>query len=105
LQIYGVRAQRVAALAQARPGAAARIPGTAALRAEVVLAFEEEFARTLSDVMERRMMVSRNEDLGLDCVEEVARTCRCVAGWDRGRTEQEVDAYRHRVRSMTLAAQ
>jgi glycerol-3-phosphate dehydrogenase len=60
-----------------------------------VLAVEDEFARTLIDVMHRRLMLSRNDDLGLGCAESVAEICREVRGWDDARTGNEIDAYRH----------
>jgi glycerol-3-phosphate dehydrogenase len=103
LRVYGVRAREVVALARTRPETATRIPGTAALGAEVVLAVEGEFARTLIDVMHRRLMLSRHNDLGLGCVESVAGICREVVGWDDARTGNEVDAYRRWVRASTLA--
>ena len=101
LGIYGVRAGGVLRLARAQPGGLLRVDGTNALAAEVRFAVEKEFARTLIDIMARRMMLSRDNDLGLGCAQAIAELCRDPAGWDSARAARELQAYRDWITSAT----
>ncbi|MFG3708363.1 glycerol-3-phosphate dehydrogenase/oxidase [Micromonospora sp. NPDC047670] len=99
LDIYGVRARRVLELAVADPALAEVVDErTGAVAAEVVLAFREERAVTLADVLLRRTLVG----LGPDMAASAAVTCADVAvrhlGWDTGRADAEVAAYRAELR-------
>lgn len=95
LGVYGVRAQRVLAMASADPELARVIPGTEdVLVAELALAFGDEFARTLEDVLARRLMLVRRPDVGLGVAAAVAAECGAIAGWDDSRVGEELLAYR-----------
>jgi glycerol-3-phosphate dehydrogenase len=95
LSVYGVRAQRVVAMAAAEPALARLVPGTDdVLAAEVALAFEEEFAQTLEDVLARRLMLARRPDVGLGVAGAVAEECASLAGWDQARVSGELLDYR-----------
>lgn len=95
LSVYGVRAERVIALAGSDEYLAGIVPGTDdVLCAEVSLALAEEFARTLEDVLARRLMLVRDHDVGLGAAGAVADCCAAVAGWDGARVSREVSDYR-----------
>lgn len=94
LSVYGVRAERVLALAASDDQLAGLVPGTDdVLRAEVGLALTQEFARTLQDVLARRLMLVRNQDVGLGAARAVADCCASVAGWDEARVSRELRDY------------
>lgn len=101
LSLYGVRAGVVTALAREDSSLAEVIPGTDdVLAAEVVVALQTEFARTLTDVMARRLMLSRRDDVGLGCAAAVAAVCARAAGWDSDRTREETARYRRWTRRL-----
>jgi glycerol-3-phosphate dehydrogenase len=50
--------------------------GTGAVGAELILAFRDEFAQTLTDALVRRTMVGMSAGQGLDAVERAARSWR-----------------------------
>ena len=96
--VYGSRASDVVALGKAEPALLQRIDNvTEAVGAELVFTFRTEFARTLCDVLIRRMMLSHNAARGLDVVERAAGILAAHEGWDRERTDREVAAYRRYV--------
>ncbi len=72
--------------------------GTGAIGAELVFAFEREFARTLTDALMRRTMVGLSPGLGLGSVERAAGILAQHLGWDASRVADEVEAYRRYVR-------
>ncbi len=72
--------------------------GTGAIGAELVFAFEHEFARTLTDVLMRRTMVGLSPGLGLGSVERAAEILARHLGWDPDRVADEVEAFRQYVR-------
>ncbi|MEO1203138.1 MAG: glycerol-3-phosphate dehydrogenase/oxidase [Pseudomonadota bacterium] len=95
--VYGARADSVAALA-AQDGRLAEIvcPWSGALAAEVVHALRHEFARTLDDVLSRRLMIGLNPDIGLPSLPAVARVMAAELGWDereRERRQRDFERY------------
>jgi len=93
--IYGVRARDIAALAAADRALAAPFdPGTGALAAEVVWAFEHERARTLADVLLRRTMVGLGATVGVGPDEAAAAVGHDHLGWSAARAAEEIEAYR-----------
>ena len=96
--VYGSRAGDVVALGKAEPALLQRIGNVSeAIGAELLFTYRSEFARTLCDVLTRRMMLSHNAARGLDVVERAAGILAAHEGWDRERTEREVAAYRRYV--------
>jgi glycerol-3-phosphate dehydrogenase len=94
LAMYGTRASRVLALAEAE-GLADRLTSVDdLLAAEVVIALREERAETLTDVMARRLLLTRRDDVGWAAAAEVAAVCAHERGWDTARTERELEAFR-----------
>ncbi|WP_256465770.1 glycerol-3-phosphate dehydrogenase/oxidase [Conexibacter sp. S30A1] len=95
LAVYGVRALSVYDAMRDRPGLPALIRATNDVTtAEVWVAVKEEFARTLVDVVARRLMLARTADAGLGAATAVAAVCAELLGWDARQTEQELVAYR-----------
>lgn len=99
LGLYGVRAARIESLICADPSLAAPLPSHKdAVGAEVVLAVREEFARTLTDIVARRMLLSWCDDAGLQAIDAVAEIAARELQWDDQRVHQEVEAYREWIR-------
>ncbi len=93
---YGTRAkqvlQRIADDASAGERLDPELPG---VMAQVDLAVDEEFARTLTDVLGRRVpLLLRARDQGLAAAPKVAARMAARLGWDEARTEAELAAYR-----------
>jgi glycerol-3-phosphate dehydrogenase len=99
LGLYGVRVTRIESLICADPSLAAPLPGHEdAVGAEVVLAVREEFARTLIDIVARRLLLSWCGDAGLNAIDAVAEIAARELQWDDQRVHQEVQAYREWIR-------
>ncbi|HLM55963.1 MAG TPA: glycerol-3-phosphate dehydrogenase/oxidase [Pyrinomonadaceae bacterium] len=94
LKVYGTRAAAVLRLALEDSELARPISEeTGTVGAEVVFAFREEMAETLTDCLMRRTMVGLNGRLGLDAVGPAARVARKHLGWTGARAASEVEAY------------
>lgn len=93
---YGARAPMVLARAERDPGALERLdPELPSIFAQVDEAVDVEFARTLDDVLSRRIpLVLRARDQGLGIAEKVARRMAPKLGWSEERTAREVETYR-----------
>ncbi len=90
LHVYGARATAVADLIGRSADLAEVIcPATHAIAAEIVFAFEQEMATTLSDVLMRRSMIGLAPDLGMTALPGALSTARRFLGWDRVRADQE----------------
>lgn len=85
LRVYGSRASQVAHLEPE------------ALTAEIVFAFQHEFAKTLADCFLRRTMMGLNGDRGLGNLEAAAGIGIRVLDWSEERANREVEAYREQV--------
>jgi glycerol-3-phosphate dehydrogenase len=95
LKVYGARAAEVLRLARDDAELSAVISDeTGSIGAEVVYAFREESAETLTDCLMRRTMVGLNGSVGLDALEGAAHIARKFLGWDGKRASREVEAYR-----------
>jgi len=93
---YGARARSVVARIQAAPALGARLdPEIPHVLAQVDVAVDEEQAKTLDDVLGRRVpLLLRARDQGLRASAEVARRMAQKLGWDAARTDEEVARYR-----------
>ncbi len=93
---YGARAPAVLARTKVDPSALERLdPELPSITAQVDEAVEHEFARTLDDVLSRRIpLVLRARDQGLGVAEKVAARMAARLGWSAERTAQELDRYR-----------
>ena len=65
-----------------------------AIAAEVVYAFENELATTLTDCLMRRMMLGLDRNLGMTVAERVARVAQVHLGWADERVLTELSTYR-----------
>ena len=69
--------------------------------AEVIWAFREEMAQTLSDVLLRRTMAGYGPRVALDVVDAAAEVAVKHLGWERERAEREVREYREWIERYT----
>lgn len=93
LSVYGGRALDLIELAGATKHGLANVAGDdSVLAAEVVFVFRDEMARTLIDVVHRRMMLGLRSDQGRPCYAEIAALAAGECGWDSARQSAELDA-------------
>ena len=94
-RIYGTRAVQLVALIDGDPLLSEVFDvETGAVAAEVVFAFKQELAQTLSDCLLRRTMVGLNSTRGLDAVQAAARIAQRSLDWSEERMKQEIESYR-----------
>lgn len=89
-RVYGSRAKEVAELGQ-------RLDSEDSLTAEIVFAFEKEFATSLADCFLRRTMIGLNGDLGLGDIERAAEIGRKFLGWTEERAAREIERYKEEI--------
>lgn len=93
--LYGVRANEILALVRADPKLGEKFdPNSAAIAAELVFAVTSEFAKTLTDVMARRILLAFEPDHGLAAVLRVAEILGTQLNWDQKRRNAEIAEYR-----------
>ncbi len=92
LSIYGGRAFQVAEICAQDTSLARALDGSGrVLAAEVIFALREEFARTLTDVVFRRIMIGFDADQGRSMYKDVAAIAAAEAGWSPGQQAQQLD--------------
>ncbi|HEY6332026.1 MAG TPA: glycerol-3-phosphate dehydrogenase [Blastocatellia bacterium] len=95
LRVYGSRALEVMEIAEHDPRLQeAFSEDTGAIGAEILMAFNKEHARTLSDVMLRRTMAGLGPTVGIGADNVAAQICRDYLGWDESRAQEEIRNYR-----------
>lgn len=95
LRVYGARAVSIVALADERPELRAVVDDvTGLIGAAVPIAFDEEFARSLTDVVMRRTMVGYNREAGLTAAERIAGLSVDTGRWTVDEAERQLEAYR-----------
>jgi glycerol-3-phosphate dehydrogenase len=94
--IYGTRARLLAERIAASPALGERMqPDLPYVWAEIEFAVEHDLARTLDDVLSRRVpLLLTGRDQGLDVVERVADLAGARLGWSPDRRARELDTYR-----------
>ena len=101
-RIYGVRAELVARLAMKDPRLSKPLgQNTDVVSAEVVFAFEKEFAKTLADCFLRRTMIGLKAHMGLRDV-AAAEIGVQFLGWSDARAKREIEDYRSEVSKLRL---
>ena len=106
MRIYGTRAPSILKLIVEEPSLAEAFDSeTGAVAAEVIFAFKQELAETLSDCLLRRTMVGLNSTLGLNAVEAAAGIARQYLGWSVERVEEELAAYQNNIARFRTASQ
>ena len=106
LKLYGVRASEVLKIGEDDPDLLAPLSPiesveTSLVGAEVIWAFREEMAQTLSDVLLRRTMAGYGPRVALDVAEAAAQVAAGHLGWEKERAEREVREYREWVERYT----
>ena len=90
-RLYGQRAGEVTARVDSDPWWGAKLtPESPAIRAEVAHAVEREWAKTLADIVVRRLALGFGRDLGRRAAEAVAEIAVDRLGWDRARVDREL---------------
>ena len=98
LRTYGIASASVVKLVSEDSRLAQVIdPETGAIAAEVVHAFKDELAQTLSDCLLRRTMIGLNSTCGLSALEAAASVAQIYLGWSDERTENEITEYRNQI--------
>ncbi len=93
LAIYGGRARRVVELARLDDKLAQTIDEhRTVIAAEIAMAVREEFARTLVDVVYRRLMIGLSADQGRPLYGAVATIAAAEMQWDDAARRAELDA-------------
>jgi glycerol-3-phosphate dehydrogenase len=87
---HGSRYEDVLRLARETPSLAARLDGTATLRAEIVHAVREEMACTLEDVLLRRTETATGGDPGEAALSAAADLAGAELGWSAERKKDEI---------------
>ncbi|MGA5702434.1 FAD-dependent oxidoreductase [Peterkaempfera bronchialis] len=99
LDLYGVRARQVLALAEADPDLLDTVDQeSGAIGAEVVLAVREEGAATLGDILLRRTLIGLGGDMGRAAAPRCARIAAPHLGWDEDRIQDELAGYDRELR-------
>ncbi len=94
LTIYGSRAVGVLAEADDDPALLEVLhPATGAIGAELVFAVRHELARTLTDVLARRVLLAFEPGHGLEVVERAVALLGDRLDWDADRRKAEVEEY------------
>jgi glycerol-3-phosphate dehydrogenase len=93
--LYGVRAQLVLGLVHAQPELAERFdPQSAAIAAELILAVDNEFAETLTDVFARRILLAFEPGHGLEGVSRAAEIMGKHLGWSAKTRQAQEQGYK-----------
>ncbi|HWV25529.1 MAG TPA: glycerol-3-phosphate dehydrogenase [Thermomicrobiales bacterium] len=98
LRVYGGRSREIVALAE--QDASLRQPlvdGKPGIAAVIPFSFEQEYAKTLADVLLRRTMLALQPDAGLDVVDAAARIAAESQGWDEERMQREIQGFRDEI--------
>ena len=95
LRVYGARAELLLKLVSEHAELGEVLThDSAAIGAEVLLAFQHELACTLADCLLRRTMLGLDAAVGYGADEAVARVARKYLHWSEERAAREVAAYR-----------
>lgn len=98
-RLYGTDSARLLDLVAHEPALAERVslrPGRLDIAAQAVVAVADEGARTLSDVLDRRLVIGTLGPVELDEIERVAAVIGPLLGWDAGRIAHEAIAEHQR---------
>ena len=98
IELYGARAADVLGGGSPDP-----IPGAGDVTmAELVHAVRREGARTLADVIQRRVMIGHGQDLGWPAAQVLVAPLGELLGWDSARRVRALEAYDAEIRERRL---
>ncbi|HEX7295359.1 MAG TPA: glycerol-3-phosphate dehydrogenase C-terminal domain-containing protein, partial [Pyrinomonadaceae bacterium] len=98
LRIYGARTEQLLKVCERHVALLEPLNDSSdVIAGEVVFAFEEEMATTLTDCFARRTMSSFNRDLAMGEIEKAAAIAKRFLGWGDERANRDVEEYRHYV--------
>jgi glycerol-3-phosphate dehydrogenase len=103
LRVYGVRALEVVKIANKYPELEEIIDSeSGAIGAEILFAFQYEFAQRLTDCILRRTMIGFGKNMGLGVIEAVIKIVQRYIGWDVRRAEAERLSYQNYIKRFHL---
>ncbi len=91
VRAYGTDYRRIVDLVVAEPNLSQPIDGIDEIGAQVVVAVVDEAARTLADVIDRRLIAGTTARIGDDTLRDVARLMAPLRGWSADEAAVEVD--------------
>jgi glycerol-3-phosphate dehydrogenase len=98
-RFYGSRAERVLDLVRQEPSLGETIaPGSRDIYAQVVHGIREEGARTLSDIVLRRMPLGMAGNRGLDQIGRIASVAARELAWNAEEARREIEGFRRELR-------
>ena len=93
LSVYGGRARLIADLAQSDPELAELLDSDGTIvTAEVAYAVDYEYAKTLCDIVHRRMMIGLSANQGRHLIEPIAVAAQRRLGWDNKELSRQIAA-------------
>lgn len=105
LDLYGVRAADIEALVLADPTLDVALPGNPnTVAAEVPFVIRTELARTVTDIVGRRLLLAWDDNAGLDSIDAIAALAAHELGWTKEQTEEQLADYRAWIRLRRPAA-
>lgn len=95
LRVYGTRAEEIVSIAEAGDHRLREVvdPETGLIGAAVTFALEDEYARTLVDIVMRRTMVGYSRTAGFDAVEPITEMLVGLGRWSGARAQSELDDF------------
>jgi glycerol-3-phosphate dehydrogenase len=96
VRAHGTDYRRILDLVTVDPRLASPIPGTDEIEAQVIVAVVDEAARTLADVIDRRLISGTTARVAEPTLRAVARVAAPLLGWSEAVVESEVDRERRR---------
>ena len=100
VRAHGTDYRRILDLVTEDPRLAATLPGSDEIAAQIVVAVVDEAARTLADVIDRRLITGTTNRVDEVTLRAVAEVVAPLLGWSDGTVETEVDRERRRRESI-----
>ncbi len=98
IALYGKKFWRVLELTRESPDLLERIcPDNPDIKAQIVFALQNEFPRTLADILLRRTGIGTSACRGLNCAKTAARVMGKYLRWRRKRIREEIEQYEQEV--------
>jgi len=100
VRAHGTDYRRILDLVTEDPRLAETLPGSEEIAAQIVVAVVDEAARTLADVIDRRLITGTTNRVDEVTLRAVAEVVAPLLGWSDGTVETEVDRERRRRESI-----